>query len=113
MMRLFVSGIKYCLRTSLIFLGACFLSLGWMVSVTVEPSAPLMRLTLVWMAASLVDWPSTTWMMSPGTRPAAFAGDPANTAEMTRPSLVFCSDAPMPPEWSPSASRRSPAPLSG
>ena len=100
MMRLLVSGISIVLRTSLISLGGCFASLGWMVSVTVEPSAPLMRLMLVSMAASLVDWPSTAWMMSPGTRPAAFAGDPANTVEMTRPSLVFCSDAPM-PEYEP------------
>ena len=39
-------------------------------------------------------------MMSPGSRPAAFAGDPSNTAVITRPSLVFCSDAPM-PEYEP------------
>ena len=59
-----------------------------------------MRLMLVSMAASLVDLPSTAWMMSPGARPAALAGDPSNTEVMTRPSLVFCSDAPM-PEYEP------------
>ena len=63
---------------------------------TAVPSAPLMRLMLVSMDVALVDWPSTAWMMSPGARPAAFAGDPANTEVITRPSLVFCSDAPMP-----------------
>ena len=60
------------------------------------PSSPLMRLMLVSMAAPLVYLPSTREMTSPGARPAAFAGDPSKTPVMTRPSLVFCSEAPMP-----------------
>ena len=100
MMRLLVSGISMVLRTTLTSLAGFVLSLGWMLRTTVVPSSPLMRLMLVSMATLLVDLPSTLRIRSPGTRPAAFAGDPSNTEVMTRPSSVFCREAPM-PEYEP------------
>ena len=100
MILLVVSGISMVLRTILYVLTGCFLSLGCTVRVTALPSSPLMRVMLVSMDVPLVSLPSTVRMTSPGARPAALAGDPSNTPVMTRPSLVFCSEAPM-PEYEP------------